>query len=72
MVRVEEQVGAQEVGLKAAVAPVGSPEAENVRVGGAPEVRVSVTVEVVDWPGLTDPEDGDREMSNLNAVTDRS
>lgn len=68
---VEEQLGTHEERENEAEAPDGRPVVEKVSVGGAPDVSVRVTVEVVDWPCFAEPDEGETEMSNLNAVMER-
>ena len=52
-VRVEEPAPVIEVGLKAAVTPVGNPLAASVTLELKPPVTVSVTVEVPVLPAVT-------------------
>jgi len=50
MVRVDEQVGLQEDGLKLHDAPVGSPEHEKLTLCALPATRVAVTLVVTLLP----------------------
>ena len=52
IVSVLVQVGVQAVGLKAAVAPVGSPEAARETACAVPETRVRVRVVAPTAPGV--------------------
>ena len=53
-VSVEEQLGLQLLGEKDPVAPVGSPEAENVTGCVLPETNVALITLVTDEPAVTD------------------
>ena len=62
MVSPGEQVALHVPGLNPAVAPLGSPEAENETVWVEPAVRVAVIVLEPDAPGVTVmPPEFDRE-----------
>ena len=52
-VRAVEQPGEQVMGEKAAVAPVGSPEAEKETACALPESRVAVIVLMAEAPWVT-------------------
>ena len=54
IVSVEEQLGLQLFGEKEAVAPEGSPEAENETGCVLPETNVALIVLVTDEPAITD------------------
>jgi hypothetical protein len=54
IVSVEEQLGLQLFGEKEAVAPEGSPEAENVTGCALPETNVALIELVTDEPAITD------------------
>jgi hypothetical protein len=54
IVSVEEQLGLQVFGEKEAVAPEGSPEAENVTGCVLPETNVALIALVTDEPAITD------------------
>jgi hypothetical protein len=54
MVRVEEQVGPQEVEEKEAVAPAGRPEAEKVTASVPPDIKVALIKLVTDEAAVTD------------------
>ena len=53
MVRVLAQLGVQVVGLKLAVAPVGSPEAAKVTACAVPDTSVAVRVVAPEAPWIT-------------------
>src|SRR5215469_8905578 len=61
MVIVEVPLALSEAGLKPALAPLGSPDADRFTVCDVPD-SVIVIVEVVEPPGFTLPEDGLSEI----------
>jgi hypothetical protein len=68
MVMVEGQLGVQEAGEKAAVAPEGRPVAEKETATGFPDFSVMVTFVFAEAPGTVVPEAGESEMSNRNGA----
>jgi hypothetical protein len=68
IVRVELQEGLQDVGLNDAVAPAGKPDAEKVTGLLEPEMRVAVTVVIVEPPGETELDVGKTEREKLNLL----
>jgi hypothetical protein len=68
-VRVVVAVLVRLVGLNAAVAPVGRPEAPKVTAVAYPPVMVSVTVEVAVPPALPESVDGEADSVKFWTVS---
>jgi hypothetical protein len=71
-VSVEELPAVTEVGLKLAVAPDGSPEADSATDSVSPPVAAVEIVAVAELPWVTDPEAGlaDIEKSEAGGATE--
>jgi hypothetical protein len=67
-VSVEEPPEFTDVGLNAAVAPAGRPEAENVTDCAEPDVTAVETVEVAELPAVTVADDGLAEIEKSLAL----
>ena len=64
-VRLDDPPAVTDVGLKVAVAPVGSPDADRATDSAVPEVTAVLTMAVVDPPAVTVPEVGLTEIEKL-------
>jgi hypothetical protein len=69
MVKVEVQVGLQELGLKLQLAPVGNPEQERLTLGKLFPIKVKVTVVIMEFPLKTVPSLGKTEIEKSLKVT---
>ena len=68
-VSVEELPAVTEVGLKPAVMPAGSPDADSATVCAEPEVTAVLTVVGVELPAVTVPEVGLTEIEKSLVTT---
>ena len=69
IVKVEEQVGLQEVGENLALAPSGIPATEKLTSWLSPEVKVAVTVVLTELPCPTESVSGLTEREKSKSVT---